>query len=164
MVPADNQPNPTQASKRRPCFWVGPLVAGSCFALGFGITHRIIALQGQRSAPQEETFSPAPFPGERLENLRSRYGDNTKPLSADVAAQEAEQAKTRLSEPEPTDANEEQQAAKPWAPEQPTPDVVRERPAPIPAPELPAAPRVEAPLVTPPAPEPPPAPAPPPSL
>ena len=29
----------------RPRFWVGPLVAGACFALGYGITQRVVLIR-----------------------------------------------------------------------------------------------------------------------
>ena len=98
-VPAETQPSSVEKPRRRPRFWVGPLVAGSCFALGFGITQRIVAMQGGESAPKPQAFNPKPFPGERLESLRDRFEGASKPLKADVAAREAELAKTRPPKP-----------------------------------------------------------------
>ncbi|MGC6482392.1 MAG: hypothetical protein ACON4T_02320 [Synechococcus sp.] len=83
--------------QRRPRFWVGPLVAGSCFALGFGITHRIVAIQAGASGPRQQVFDPQPFPGESLQRLRDRFAGELKPLQADVAALEAELVNRRLA-------------------------------------------------------------------
>ncbi len=127
-VPAETQPPSVEKPRRRPRFWVGPLVAGSCFALGFGITTRIVAMQGGESAPKPQAFSPKPFPGERLQSLRDRFEGASKPLKADVAAREAELAKTRPPKPKKVDlarkeaerlaaeARRQQQTAARWVP------------------------------------------------
>ena len=103
VLPAETQPQPASSPKRRPRFWVGPLVAGGCFAFGFGLTQRIVALQGGESPSQAEAFAPQQFPGEPLERLRARWGGDSKPLRADVAAREAELAKTRPPKPKAVD-------------------------------------------------------------
>ena len=73
---------------KRPRFWVGPFVAGCCFALGYGITQRVITLQSNAEKPKPEAFSPALFPGESLEGLRGRNGQSSD-LQVDLAALEA---------------------------------------------------------------------------
>ena len=55
----------------RPRFWVGPLVAGCCFAMGFGVTNRVVSLQNDRKPAQTQRFAPSYFPGDSLQNLRS---------------------------------------------------------------------------------------------
>ena len=101
-VSAENQPKPAKKTRRRrPRFWVGPLVAGGCFTLGFGVTQRLIAMQGGAASPKPQTFEQQSFPGESLEALRARYPDHTRPLKADVAAREAELALTRPAKPKP---------------------------------------------------------------
>ena len=55
----------------RPRFWVGPLVAGCCFAVGFGVTNRVVSLQNDRKPAQTQRFAPSYFPGDSLQNLRS---------------------------------------------------------------------------------------------
>ena len=99
-VPAETQPAKLAKPKRRPRFWVGPVMAGSCFALGFGVTQRIVAMQGGESAPSSQAFNPKPFPGVGLQSLRDRFDGASKPLKADVAAWEAELAKTRPPKPQ----------------------------------------------------------------
>ena len=61
----------------RPRFWVGPLVAGCCFAMGFGVTNRVVSLQNDRKPAQTQRFAPSYFPGDSLQNLRSIHqGDS----------------------------------------------------------------------------------------
>ena len=88
---------------RRPRFWVGPLLAGCCFSLGYGITHRLVTLQTNPAPPsQPEPFASREFPGESLASMRSSKG-TTGPLVVDVAAIEAKeeaerQAKAKVEE------------------------------------------------------------------
>ncbi len=156
-VPAETQPPSVEKPRRRPRFWVGPLVAGSCFALGFGITTRIVAMQGGESAPRPQAFNLKPFPGERLQSLRDRFEGASKPLKADVAAREAELAKTRPPKPKKVDlarkeaerlaaeARRQQQTAARWVPPVVPAAVVPAAVTPsdeaevIPAPQLPEA-------------------------
>ncbi len=131
----------------RPRFWVGPLVAGACFALGYGITQRIIVMQGALQQPQREGFAAQPFPGQTLEDLRRLHGDDQQALTADVAAKEAELARQREAEKAALEAerlaaeakrNAEQQAALGPLPEQALPEPVWVEPTPaVPAPVLP---------------------------
>jgi len=63
----------------RPRFWVGPLVAGCCFAMGFGVTNRVVSLQSDSKPAQTQRFAPSYFPGDSLQNLRSIHqGDSTQ--------------------------------------------------------------------------------------
>ena len=151
-VPAETQPPSVEKPRRRPRFWVGPLVAGSCLALGFGITQRIVAMQGGETAPQPQAFNPQPFPGARLQSLRDRFEGPSKPLTADVAAREAELAKTRPPKQNKLDlakkeaerlaaeARQQQQTATRWAPPVvPAAVTPEDETEVIPAPELPEA-------------------------
>ena len=79
---------------RRPRYWVGPLVAGACFALGYGITQRVVLMRQTLDKPQQATFRQNSFPGETLDGLRRRYGAD-QPLMGDVAAKEALDAEQR---------------------------------------------------------------------
>ena len=83
-----------QQRSRRPRYWVGPLVAGACFALGYGITQRVVLMRQALDKPQQATFRQNSFPGESLDGLRRRYGAD-QPLMGDVAAQEALDAEQR---------------------------------------------------------------------
>ena len=79
---------------KRPRFWVGPLVTGACFALGYGITQRVVLMQDSWQQPQQESFGRSSFPGETLDALRLRH-DADQPLMGDVAAKEASDAEQR---------------------------------------------------------------------
>ena len=83
-----------QQRPRRPRYWVGPLVAGACFALGYGITQRVVLMRQTWEKPQQATFRQNSFPGETLDGLRRRYGAD-QPLMGDVAAKEALDAEQR---------------------------------------------------------------------
>ena len=83
------------AQRRRPRFWVGPLVAGCCFSLGYGITHRVVTLQTNPDPPrQPEPFAGLAFPGESLASLRQANGSKD-PLMVDVTAIEAKEEAER---------------------------------------------------------------------
>ena len=172
-----------QQRSRRPRFWVGPLVVGACFALGYGITQRVLLMQQAWEKPHQATFRQNSFPGETLDGLRQRYGAD-QPLMGDVATKEAldaaqreanQQAEALAKEAkrreqgqqavvaEPLIVNEEPElTAEPVA--SPNPDGVEEvvpeavQPAavvtPNPDPAVRSAPQPEAPIVATPEPEP----------
>ncbi|WP_236070400.1 MULTISPECIES: hypothetical protein [Prochlorococcus] len=108
------KPSPTeQKNRKRPRFWLGPLLVGGCFALGYGMTQRIMVLRGNMQQPQQQSFGPTPFPfpGERLEGLRRRHGGSSADLQADVAAKEAKVAAKRKAK-EQAEKKAKQQAEK----------------------------------------------------
>tara|TARA_B100001057_G_scaffold383141_2_gene389285 strand:+ start:428 stop:1063 length:636 start_codon:yes stop_codon:yes gene_type:complete len=79
------------AAARRTRFWIAPLVAGCCFSLGYGVTHRLMAMQSSVREIKPEGFDPQRFPGSSLSNLRSRSGDRS-PLQVDLAAIDVREA------------------------------------------------------------------------
>ena len=87
-------PNVTQTR-----FWVGPLVVGCCFALGYGITDRVLTLQTNAEDPVPQAFEPLAFPGNSLREIRSRFSDDDAALQVDVTALEAAEAATRSAKP-----------------------------------------------------------------
>ena len=90
-----DQPQSVESSVvERPSFWVGPLVVGCCFALGFGITDRVVSLQSDKRPAQTQRFAPSYFPGDSLQTLRSIYQGDAN-LQVDLAAR-----KLASSEPE----------------------------------------------------------------
>ncbi|HJN33827.1 MAG TPA: hypothetical protein QF700_06915 [Prochlorococcus sp.] len=108
------KPSPTeQKNRKRPRFWLGPLLVGGCFALGYGMTQRIMILRGNMQQPQQQSFGPTPFPfpGEHLEGLRRRHGGSSADLQADVAAKEAKIAAKREAK-EQAEKQAKQQAEK----------------------------------------------------
>ena len=112
-----------QQRSRRPRFWVGPLLAGACFALGYGITQRVVLMQQGWEKPQQATFRQTSFPGETLDGLRRRYGAD-QPLMGDVAAKEAidavqrkanQEAEAIAKEAQRREQSQQAAAAQPWA-------------------------------------------------
>ena len=87
---------PVEAKAR---FWVGPLVAGCCFALGYGITERVLTLQTNAEDPVPEAFTPLAFPGDSLQEIRARFSDDDSSLQVDVTALEAAEAASRPAKP-----------------------------------------------------------------
>lgn len=91
-----NEPKPV----KRPRFWVGPFVTGCSFALGYGITHRLVSLQSNPETPTPESFEPALFPGESMEALRGRIGWEPNSFQVDLKALEDRLAAERDEEPD----------------------------------------------------------------
>lgn len=127
--------------------WQVPLLAGVCFGLGYGLTHRLLALQLPSLVRLGEGFEVRPFPGTSLESLRLRFGDESQEVRGNLDLLELERQ-----------ANADQPADQPQA--RPTAGVeaglVRDQleaasdlpgdPEPAPEPRLqPPAPRAEAP-------------------
>ena len=127
--------------------WQVPLLAGVCFGLGYGLTHRLLALQLPALVRLGEGFEVRPFPGTSLESLRLRFGDDSQEVRGNLDLLELERQ-----------TNADQAADQPQA--RPTAEVdaglVRDQleaasdlpgdPEPAPEPRLqPPAPRAEAP-------------------
>ena len=93
---ASSHDSPAKTQSR---FWVGPLVAGCCFALGYGITERVLTLQTNVQAPVPEAFTPLAFPGDSLQEIRARFSDDDSSLQVDVTALEAAEAASRPVKP-----------------------------------------------------------------
>ena len=92
-MPVETNASTTKPKRpTRPRFWVGPLVVGACFALGYGITQRIVLIRSGLEQSDSQSFKARAFPGESLEALRLRHGE-TGTLEADVAAKELIDAK-----------------------------------------------------------------------
>ena len=82
---------------RQSRFWLTPLLVGSCFSLGYGITHRLMAMPSAMRDPKPEAFAAQPFPGSSLKELRALHGEQG-PLQVDLAA---EAASTEAKDPQP---------------------------------------------------------------
>ena len=116
----DNPSSPDAPVEAKARFWVGPLVAGCCFALGYGITERVLTLQTNVQAPVPEAFTPLAFPGDSLQEIRARFSDDDSSLQVDVSALEAAEAASRPAQP----------AAQPAVKETPKPDLALQTPEP----------------------------------
>ena len=95
----DHPSSPDAPLETKACFWVGPLVAGCCFALGYGITERVLTLQTNAEDPVPEAFTPLAFPGDSLQEIRDRFRDDDSSLQVDVTAIEAAEAASRPAQP-----------------------------------------------------------------
>ena len=95
----DNSSSPDAPVETKARFWVGPLVAGCCFALGYGITERVLTLQTNAEDPVPEAFTPLAFPGDSLQEIRARFSDDDPSLQVDVTALEAAEAASRPAKP-----------------------------------------------------------------
>ena len=75
-------------------------MAGCCFALGYGITERVLTVQTNAQDPVPEAFTPLTFPGDSLQQIRDRFSDDDPSLQVDVTALEAasRQAKSAAKE------------------------------------------------------------------
>ena len=81
-----DQSQPVEPSVvKRPRFWVGTLLAGCCFSMGFGIADRVVSLQSDQQPAPTQRFAPSTFPGESLQTLRSLHQD-APTLQVDLAA------------------------------------------------------------------------------
>ena len=98
----DKTSSPDAPVETQSRFWVGPLVAGCCFALGYGIADRVLTLQTNDDVP--EAFTPLAFPGDSLQEIRSRFSDDDAELQVDVTALEAAEAASRPAKPEVKEA------------------------------------------------------------
>ena len=95
----DNPSSPDAPVEAKARFWLGPLVAGCCFALGYGITERVLTLQNNAEDPAPEAFTPLAFPGDSLQEIRTRFSDDDSSLQVDVTALEAAEAASRPAQP-----------------------------------------------------------------
>lgn len=95
----DKTTSPDAPVETQSRFWVGPLVAGCCFALGYGITERVMTLQTNAEDPVPQAFTPLEFPGNSLQEIRARFSDDDAALQVDVTALEAAEAASRPDKP-----------------------------------------------------------------
>ena len=95
----DHPSSPDAPVEAKARFWLGPLVAGCCFALGYGITERVLTLHTNAEDPAPEAFTPLAFPGDSLQEIRTRFSDDDSSLQVDVTALEAAEAASRPAQP-----------------------------------------------------------------
>ena len=95
----DQTSSPDAPAETQSRFWVAPLVAGCCFALGYGITERVLTLQANAQDPVPEAFTTLAFPGDSLQEIRDRFSDDDSSLHVDVTALEAAEAASRSAQP-----------------------------------------------------------------
>ena len=113
----DNPSSPDTPDETQSRFWIGSLVAGCCFALGYGITERVLTVQINVDKPVPEAFTPLEFPGDSLQEIRARFSDDDSSLQVDVTA---------LNAPKPASRPVEQEFK-----ETPEPDLALQTPEPL---------------------------------
>ena len=79
----------TQSIPRSP--WQGPLVAGLCFGLGYGITQRLLSLQLPAFVHLGQGFELRAFPGTTLQSLRLKFGTEAQPIRGDLQRDQLDQ-------------------------------------------------------------------------
>jgi hypothetical protein len=104
MVNSAAQPRP-----ERPPWWQGPLLVGVCFALGYGITQRLMALSWPQFVQLGQGFEVRAFPGTSLESLRLRFGAEGQTIRADLERQELEQQSQQAEQQQQQDQEQEQE-------------------------------------------------------
>ena len=71
--------------------WQVPLLVGFCFGLGYGITHRLLALQLPSLVRLGQGFEVRAFPGTSLDSLRLRFGVDSQEVRGDLDLLQLEQ-------------------------------------------------------------------------
>jgi len=97
--------------------WRTPLVVGICFGLGYGLTHRLLALQWSGFVQLGQSFDVRPFPGTTLESLRQKFGAEGQAIRGDLDLMELEARNRKAEAQARLQAEEEQKRLA--APEQP---------------------------------------------
>ena len=127
------------APLRRPRPWVGPLVVGVCFGLGYGVSQRLFNLQVGELVHFGRNFDVQPFPGSSLERLRLRFGSDSEPLRADLEALEQERLGAEEAAKAAAESRDASAASPDLAPLEPAPGPGADLENPS-APELPSPP------------------------
>ena len=70
--------------------WKGPLIAGVCFGLAYGITQRLLSFNVAELIRFGPGFDVQVFPGTSLESLKLRFGDAQGEIRGDLELQELE--------------------------------------------------------------------------
>ncbi|MCP9791692.1 hypothetical protein [Vulcanococcus limneticus] len=93
------------APQSRPRLWLGPLVAGLSFGLGYGLTQRLVALNVTDLVRFGQNFDVQPFPGTSLDSLRLRFGAEAQQIRGilDLDQLERQQAAPAAEPPRESD-------------------------------------------------------------
>ena len=161
------QANAAQAAGRppvipaRPRGWRSWLLLGACFGLGYGVTHRLLALRLETGWSGRQRFEVKSFPGTELDTLRRRFGDASTQIRGDLdllelerqqrkEAAAIEQRRSEMEERERRRQESADQAESPPPvqlpdpnadlPPLPEPPALPPEPSPAVAPQAPAAP------------------------
>ena len=64
--------------------WKGWCLIGACFALGYGITQRLVSIRLESGLAGSQRFEVKSFPGTELDSLRRRFGDASQQIRGDL--------------------------------------------------------------------------------
>jgi len=115
--------------------WRRPLLVGVCFALGYGLTQRLLDLRLPALVQWGQTFQPRDRPGTSLDSLRLRFGAEQQELRGRLDLQQLE---TQQPAPAAAATPAVDEALTPAAPQLPA---AEQPPEPITPAEAPPAPR-----------------------
>ncbi len=80
----------TRSQPKPVSLWRRPLLVGVCFALGYGLTQRLLDLRLPGLVQWGQTFEPRDRPGTSLDSLRLRFGSEQQDLRGRLDLQELE--------------------------------------------------------------------------
>ena len=135
----------SQPTQPRPQpLWKGPLIAGVCFGLAYGISQRLLSFNVAELIRFGPGFDVQVFPGTSLESLKLRFGDAQGEIRGDLELQELErqqeqEAKQRAEAAKQAEA-ELQRATQSEPPLEPELPVAPAEPAALPQPTPPPPP------------------------
>ena len=130
--------------------WKGPLVAGLCFGVAYGVTQRVLSFNVAELIRFGPGFDVQVFPGTSLESLKLRYGAAEAEIRGDLELQELERQQQEEAKKRAEEAKQAEEELKRASELEPLPEPELPHADPTPAQPKPAAP--SAPLPAPPVP------------
>jgi len=125
--------------------WKGPLVAGLCFGVAYGVTQRLLSLNVTELIRFGPGFDVQVFPGTSLESLRLRFGDAEAEIRGDLELQELERQQQQDAQQRAEAAQQAEAALKRADAIEPQLELPAEPPLPAPSALTPVAPPPSAP-------------------
>ena len=130
--------------------WKGPLIAGLCFGVAYGVTQRVLSFNVAELIRFGPGFDVQVFPGTSLESLKLRYGAAEAEIRGDLELQELERQQQEEAKKRAEEAKQAEEELKRASELEPLPEPELPQADPTPAQPKPAAP--SAPLPAPPVP------------
>ena len=119
--------------------WKGPLIAGLCFGVAYGVTQRVLSFNVAELIRFGPGFDVQVFPGTSLESLKLRYGAVEAEIRGDLELQELERQQQEEAKKRAEEAKQAEEELKRAAEVEPLPEPELPEAKPTPAPEpLPA--------------------------
>jgi hypothetical protein len=152
----------SQPTQPRPQpIWKGPLVAGLCFGVAYGVTQRLVSFNVAELIRFGPGFDVQVFPGTSLESLKLRFGDAQAEIRGDLELQELERQQQEEAKQRAEEAKKAEERLQNAAQLEPLQDaappaaepVVESAPAPAPVPAPKPKPQAQPAPLPPPAPQ-----------